>query len=198
MVKAQKAAQVGTSKKTAKLNLSPPAAAGGLYKQRKCSMQRPSFGPAWIRFSEVNISVSQVGALIGGKVKSNIEKGIFQNACPIRMSYVLNYTGISIPANSGYAAVSGKDKKWYIYRVNDMIRFLEERFGKPDITERSPTPAKFSGKKGIMVILGNGWNNARGHVTLWNGDICSDSCHFMGDPENGSFVPEVASLWILK
>ncbi|MGA6142607.1 hypothetical protein ACPEH4_22735, partial [Providencia sp. NPDC089930] len=34
--------------------------------------------------------------------------------------------------------------------------------------------------------------------TLWNGDFCSDSCVLMGDPENGSFVPEVASLWILK
>lgn len=26
------------------------------------------------------------------------------------MSYVLNYTGIPIPSNSGYATVSGKDK----------------------------------------------------------------------------------------
>ncbi|EPR3505036.1 type VI secretion system amidase effector protein Tae4 [Serratia marcescens] len=161
-------------------------------------MKKPLFGPAWIRFSEVNVNVKKVGALIGGKVESNIENGIFENACPIRMSYVLNYTGIPIPSNSGYATVSGKDKKWYLYRVNDMILFLEKNFGKPDITVKSPTPAKFSGKKGIMVIQGNGWRNASGHVTLWNGDICSDSCHFMGDPENGSFVPEVASLWILK
>ncbi len=106
-------------------------------------MKKPLFGPAWIRFSEVNVNVKKVGALIGGKVESNIENGIFENACPIRMSYVLNYTGIPIPSNSGYATVSGKDKKWYLYRVNDMILFLEKNFGKPDITVKSPTPAKF-------------------------------------------------------
>lgn len=45
---------------------------------------------------------------------------------------------------------------------------------------------------------GNSCSNARGHVTLWNGNICSDTCHFLGGAENGSFVPDVASLWILK
>ncbi|WP_312829678.1 T6SS effector amidase Tae4 family protein, partial [Pantoea anthophila] len=71
-------------------------------------------------------------------------------------------------------------------------------FGKPDLTVRSPKPASFNGKQGLIVFQGNGWSNARGHVTLWNGNICSDSCHFLGGAENGTFVPDVASLWILK
>ena len=54
--------------------------------------------------------------------------GIFQNACPIRMSYVLNYAGVPIPS-SGYAVVSGADKKWYMFRVNEMMTFLEQTFG---------------------------------------------------------------------
>ena len=39
-------------------------------------------------FSEVkDLSVSEVGEKIGGKVKLNIKNGTFQNACAIRMSY---------------------------------------------------------------------------------------------------------------
>lgn len=159
---------------------------------------RPSFSAAWNRFSEVNVNVQRVGGIIGGKVELNINAGVFENACPIRMSYVLNYTGLPIPSNSRYATVSGKDKKKYIYRVNDMMDFLVGVLGKPDLTENSPTPTSFNGKQGIILFQGNGWSNARGHVTLWNGNVCSDACHFIGGAENGSFVPTLASLWILK
>ncbi|HCC0827642.1 TPA: hypothetical protein M3111_004710, partial [Escherichia coli] len=52
-------------------------------------------------------------------------------------------------------------------------------------------------KKGIIVVKGHGWSNARGHVTLWNGSVCSDQCHLLNDPDNGTFVPEVGILWVL-
>jgi hypothetical protein len=97
---------------------------------RKCDPRRaqirPFFGTAWAKFSEVNVPVADVGKKIGGKVEQNIKSGVFQNACPIRMSYVLNYTGVPIPRSS-YAVVSGADGKWYMYRVNDMMSFLETR-----------------------------------------------------------------------
>ncbi len=98
---------------------------------------RPFFGVAWMKFSEVNLPVPDVGAKIGGRVDQNIKSGIFQNACPIRMSYVLNYTGVPIPQNP-YATASGSDGKWYRYRVNDMVTFLETTFGKPEKMAKSP------------------------------------------------------------
>lgn len=159
---------------------------------------RPNFMRAWIFFSEINVPVKEVGKKIGGHVQMNIDSGVFQNACPIRMSYVLNKCGILVPAGKKYAVVSGKDRKQYMYRVNDMIRYLEEIFGKPDVTMKSPKNSDFKGKKGIIVFLGSGWSNARGHVTLWNGAICSDACHFMGSDENGTFIPNAAHLWSLK
>jgi len=139
-----------------------------------------------------------VGKTIGGYVQTNVESGDFKNACPIRISYVLNNTGFPITKSARYASVSGADKRQYIYRVNDMMDYLNHNFGKPDKTVKSPTPANFSGMKGIIVVKGHGWDNARGHVTLWDGNRCSDSCHLMNDPDNGPFVPEVAALWILK
>nr|WP_233174907.1 MULTISPECIES: T6SS effector amidase Tae4 family protein [Delftia] len=50
---------------------------------------------------------------------------------------------------------------------------------------------------GIIVVKGHGWGNAIGHVTLWNGTECSDTCHLMSDPDNGTFVPDMASIWVL-
>lgn len=158
---------------------------------------RPNFIKAWSYFSAVNVPVKDVGKIIGGNVKSNIDSGIFQNACPIRMSYVLNSCGILIPKGKKYATVSGQDKLQYMFRVNDMISYLEEIFGKPEMIVKSPKEKDFNTKKGIIVFSGSGWSNARGHVTLWNGITCSDACHFMFSPENGTFVPEIGYLWEL-
>ncbi|MCG6201201.1 type VI secretion system amidase effector protein Tae4 [Psychromonas antarctica] len=157
---------------------------------------RPNFIRAWSFFSEINVSVKEVGEKIGGHVQINIDSGVFQNACPIRMSYVLNKCGILIPNGGKYAVVSGNDKKQYMYRVNDMILYLEDTFGKPDLIINSPKQTDFNDKKGIVVFSGSGWSNAGGHVTLWNGNICSDSCHFMNS-ENGSFTPEKGLFWSL-
>ena len=160
-------------------------------------MSRPSFADCWARFAEVNVSVAEVGKKIGGKVQANIDSRVFQNACPIRMSYVMNYAGVPIP-RTGYAVVSGSDGLWYLYRVNEMMTFLERSFGAPEHSANSPNPSHFFSKKGVIVVTGHGWTNARGHVTLWNGAVCSDSCHLGGDPSNGSFVPETAALWTLS
>lgn len=159
--------------------------------------ERPNFQKAWTAFKAVNIDVQAVGAKIGGKVKANIDSGIFQNACPIRISYALNRSGFKIKPKEKYAVVSGSDGNWYLFRVVDAINFLSDKFGTPDVVSKPPTMMEFSGKRGIMVTKGHGWSNATGHVTLWDGTICADTCHSAGDPSNGDFVPEVTYLWIL-
>ena len=161
---------------------------------------RPSFKRAWAAFMEVNVPVPAVGYLIGGNVRKNIELPYdvgFQNACPIRMSYVFNKTGFLVPKCARYAVVSGADHRWYMYRVPDMLRYLEDTFGKPDKVVKQPKPEDFVGLQGILVTKGRGWRDAVGHVTLWDGGRCSDVCHLTGDPKNGKFVPDVASIWIL-
>lgn len=162
---------------------------------------RPSFNSAWNAFMAVLMPVEAVGKKIGGYVQKNIEtpedRGGFANACPIRMSYVLNTTGFPIRKSPLFSSVSGADRRQYLYKVPDMMRYLEYVFGKPDKTVRSPKPSDFSGQRGILVVRGHGWKNAVGHVTLWNGRQCSDSCHLLGDPNNSTFVPDSASIWLL-
>lgn len=165
-------------------------------------MKRPSFQEAWNAFLMVRQPVSVVGKIIGGNVQKNIEipenEGGFANACPIRMSYVLNKTGAKIQRSPQWGMVTGGDANWYIYRVKDMMSYLESTFGKPDKIVTTPKPSDFSGMKGIIVVKGRGWGNASGHVTIWNGTSCADSCHLLHDPDNGSFTPDTAAIWILK
>lgn len=114
------------------------------------------------------------------------------------MSYVLNVTGFPIASGNRYETVSGGDKRQYIFRVADMMGYMERRFGKPDRTVKNPKPSDFADMKGIIVVKGHGWSNAWGHVTLWDGTKCSDTCHLLNDPDNGPFVPETASIWVLQ
>lgn len=157
-------------------------------------MGRPNFDVAWRLFAQVNIPVKGVGDLIGGKIKVNTDAGIFQNACPIRISYVLNRVGIPIP-RTPYKISSGADGRLYIIRVKDLLVFLEKTFGRPDFSARAPKPLNFAGEKGLLVVKGSGWGDASGHATLWNGTVCSDTCHLVGDAANGSFIPDNAYLW---
>ncbi|YCI28670.1 type VI secretion system amidase effector protein Tae4 [Erwinia sp. PK3-005] len=158
-------------------------------------MNRPLFLQAWNRYSEVNVSVSKVGEKIGGNVGLNISLGEkdlnqgFTNACAIRMSYVLNYTGSKIKRGA-WKTVSGKDKNWYIYRVRDFLSYMNEVYGKPDKSVINPTVHDFKGLNGILIFNVNGWSDASGHATLWNGNTCSDHCYFP--------LANEASIWILK
>ena len=98
--------------------------------------KRPKLFQAIHAFNDVNKSVSEVGSFIGGKVDYNINtltkaEGRFENACAIRISYVLNKNGIKIPSISGQT-VSGKNGNWYIYRVKTLIQYLKKIFGEPD------------------------------------------------------------------
>lgn len=160
------------------------------------STPRPKFLSIWGSFKSVYAdgNVTSVGNKIGGKVKHNIDLGVsdpnlgFTNACALRMSYALNYSGVSIPRGS-WKTVSGADNKWYIFRVKDLLTFLNHSFGKPDKVIKNPKPQDFSRLQGIL-IFNVSWSDASGHATLWDGKTCSDHCYF---PE-----AHEASIWVLK
>lgn len=161
------------------------------------ALPRPTLAAAWQKFNYIYSGGDLVatGDKIGGKVKYNIDLGKespqlgFTNGCAIRLSYVLNHTGMQIPFIDGQVS-SGADGKWYIFRVRELIRFLHSRMGSPDFAQRHPAPAHFKGRKGILVFEVAQWADAEGHATLWNGMTCSDNCYF---PK-----AEAAHLWSLQ
>lgn len=73
-----------------------------------------------------------------------------------------------------------------------MRNYLEKVLGKPDLIATVNYGKTFAGKKGIILFEVNGWIDATGHVTLWDGNTCmyNDDCYF----ERSKRV----MLWILK
>lgn len=165
---------------------------------------RPLFSKAWaasqIIYNKNDTDEERLGRvakIIGGQVAYNINNPDpnlrWQNTCAVRMSYILNYSGLKITP-AGRKTVSGKDKNWYFYRVSYLIDFLKSQWGEPKIV-KYPTVI---GKKGIILFQISGWSDARGHATLFNGNICYDHCYFKENEPEAKYITDRANFWELK
>jgi hypothetical protein len=119
---------------------------------------------------------------IGGKVEQNYNIGVFSNACATRISKALNGAGgahaipyfkAKGPNGKIEAQVSsGKNKKWYIFRVKILIDYLKSKYGKPEEYTNSEYKLKIDKRKGIIIFEVAGWVDATGHADIWDGSKC--------------------------
>jgi hypothetical protein len=129
---------------------------------------------------------------IGGKVKLNYDIGVFSNACATRISKALNYSGEEhlIPyytikdksgkkktqVSSGQYSPGKQDadepKKWYIFRLKILIKYLTEKYGEPEQSFSAEYKDRLNGRKGIIIFTVSKWKDATGHSDLWNGEEC--------------------------
>ncbi len=107
-------------------------------------MSRPFFAFAWAasqRNYDPSESGPKVAEVIGGYVEKNINNPDpaqrWSNTCAVRMSYILNEAGLIIPKIPGQT-VSGADKRQYFFRVRNLITFLQQRWGKPEVVVYPP------------------------------------------------------------
>ncbi|WP_216353081.1 type VI secretion system amidase effector protein Tae4 [Snodgrassella alvi] len=165
---------------------------------------RPLFSKAWAASQKIynrndteQERLDRVADTIGGRVAFNInnvdEKHKWKNTCAVRMSYILNYSGLKIQP-AGENTVTGKDKNYYYFRVNNLIDFLELQWGKPEII-KYPTVI---GKKGIILFQISGWSDATGHATLFDGSKCYDHCYFSENEPEKKYFTDQANFWELK
>ena len=139
---------------------------------------------------------ARVAQLLGGKVAFNINtpgNRAWKNTCAVRMSYMLNAAGVYIPYLKG-KTVSGADKRWYFHYVKDVITFLRQRWGEPDLVAAYPNGTELVGKRGVILFEVNGWNDAAGHASLWNGTQCYDHCYF--NAPGASYTTNRANFWV--
>ena len=68
------------------------------------------------------------------------------------------------------AVSSSADKKWYLYRVSDMKKFIIKHIGGTPL--KGSTANSFKGKKVVIVFNDCNWSDATGHVDLFNGIQC--------------------------
>lgn len=127
-----------------------------------------------------NHEAGKVFTDIGGKVKLNYDIGVFKNACATRVSKALNFSmgDHEIPffktegadGNDIVQVSSGGKKRWYIYRVNALIKYLSMTYGTPKIVSPGNYKQTLKGKKGIIIFEIKGWTDATGHADLWDGE----------------------------
>lgn len=160
-----------------------------------------AFASAWAASRRIYNATSpgeRVAQLAGGEVAANIrdKKRPWENTCAVRMSYILNQSGLTVPAMSGQT-VKGGDKRNYFFRVKDIIAFLKFRWGTPEIVAYPPAGGgSLVGRKGIILFEVQGWSNASGHATLFNGTICYDHCYF--NEPGVTYRTARANFWALQ
>jgi hypothetical protein len=165
-------------------------------------MTRPSFSLAWAasqRIYDAADSGKKVAEVIGGYVAKNINnpnpEQRWDNTCAVRMSYILNQSGLIIPRIPAQT-VSGADQRQYFFRVKNLMSFLVQQWGKADIVKSSPKVGDaLLGKKGVILFQVSCWGDAQGHATLYNGSMCYDHCYF--NEPGANYHTDRANFWSL-
>lgn len=144
----------------------------------------PSFAALQANYP-LDTDSSKVFQDIGGEATQSWVGG---NSCVVRMCKAFNYAGKAflIPGTSpGFLTVKGADKLNYGIRVMEFIDFLQTSYKIPDIvkTGSAMTADSFKGKTGIIAWLIDGWSDARGHFTLWDGSkgLFEGAHHYFDD-----------------
>jgi len=136
---------------------------------------------------------------LGGELN---QSWVGPNSCVMRMSKAFNYAGKDheIPKSpKGLLTVKGGDGKNYAIRVIEFIDYLHTHYRNPDMvkTGSAMKPESFT-DKGIIAWLIDGWSDARGHFTLWDGSqgLFEGEHHYFADfgpsaPQNGPHMVKV-------
>ncbi|MBP1126289.1 MULTISPECIES: type VI secretion system amidase effector protein Tae4 [Pseudomonas] len=166
-------------------------------------MSKPFFAAAWAASQQIYDPMNsggRVASVVGGYVEKNINNPDpsqkWSNTCAVRMSYILNYSGVIVPKIQGQT-VSGGDQRQYFFRVKNLIDFLRQQWGKPDVVKYPPSGGgALAGKKGLILFEVSGWADAQGHATLFDGNICYDHCYFNEPGVN--YHTDKANFWSLS
>lgn len=182
-------------------------------KSPKITPRRPRFDDMWNNYPE-GLDAEEAYKKAGGAVyeayiyaqkKGSIE---YRNACAIRISMALNGAEHRIPSGTQPEGkmyrLSGTGGKYaYFLKKDDVAKFIKSRWKAPEIVVTGSGEDKkkaILGKRGLIIFDVQGWDNARGHVTLWNGEKCIDTCYFDAASIPGSINAKTIKyeFWELK
>lgn len=178
------------------------ATAGGA--SARLEIKRPAFQSLWNAYAEVgNMTAPDVYELIGGNVAEHrrANPDDYANACALRMSRGFNNGGYVIPSGTVIPAtpiyrVRGDDGLPYIMRVDGVIHFVKHNWGNADKVLQPDQVEQLAGLKGLLMMEVSGWNDATGHVTLWDGVRTGDGTDYQ-NPHSHSYGGRVVLTRIL-
>lgn len=164
-------------------------------------MTKPAFKVAWAASQKIynpTNAAEQVALVVGGEIAANIhdKKNPWKNTCAVRISYILNQSGLPIPAIPGKTKKGG-DHRNYFFRVKDVIAFLKQKWGAAEVIAYPPAGGgALANRKGLILFEVQGWRDASGHATLFNGVSCYDHCYF--NEAGVTYRTNQAHFWALK
>jgi hypothetical protein len=143
--------------------------------ERLSTNRFPAFQSMWDNYP-ADHEPAAVKKAIGGKV----DAGWIENTCTIRLSHAFNYSGQPIPPNHpGLNTVSGGDGKFYAFRVREMRRYIEAKYGEPKLHASGPEAfLAVTNKRGVIMFDVRGWRDATGHFDVWNGKAARHDAYF--------------------
>ncbi|MBX2953339.1 MAG: hypothetical protein KF870_12600 [Leadbetterella sp.] len=171
--------------------------------------------PSWSAFQAAfpkknggQMPSSEVYSLVGGALYNNhlANPIAYSNACAVRVSRGLNYSGVTIPEISGQTE-KGADNKNYFLSAKSLNAWMRKTFGTPTGsnhltgsqggTNGVNFPNLLQGKKGIYIMIANypGTNyfGATGHADILESGTCPDNrCYF--NPKGGVYYIDVWPL----
>lgn len=134
---------------------------------------------------------SQVYQLVGGHPYQAYLAGNpnYQNACALRISRALNYSGNIIPIfknnNNEQKTERGTDNLNYILDASSLLAYLKKTFPNSTpihLVNKTPTEIKtaLNGKWGIYIMIpkNRATFGASGHADFWSNTGCLSGCYF--------------------
>lgn len=172
------------------------ASAGGT--STAITARRPSWADMKKYYPDSSVATADLyDVKIGGAFKNLYKHAAYANTCAVRMSYALNRSGLKLgKAPSAGGSMKGGDDYLYWIRVGDLKGELAKQFKNADaelslkiipasllgdadrmsalFKERVKQAqdfldTKLASKNGIVVFEVQGWGDASGHFTLWDG-----------------------------
>jgi hypothetical protein len=146
---------------------------------------KPTLANLWAHFPDhiQYPNLKSLYTMLGGGAERNINTpgfGAEGNTCASRLSIAFNRSvapiSSRIAAASGAKTLTAADGSSIIFRVADFRKYLLRTLGKPTIDNTSPYDSAFRGRRGVIAFNVN-WNNATGHIALWNGLTYREPAH---------------------
>jgi hypothetical protein len=147
----------------------------------------------------------QVYSLVGDETLTayNRDPIHYQNACALRVSRALNYSGVNIPQITGQT-YKGSDNKNYFLSSAKLFNFMKKTFGNGNIVLKQSDggangrlfQSKLAGHKGVYIMQASYPSKfgALGHATLFDGNDCIGGHNYF----NATGGVDTITLWILN
>lgn len=145
-------------------------------------MPKPHLDALWKAFPDHHQypTLKDLYTWLGGAAEKNINVqgfGPTGNTCASRLGVAFNKAGARIDATLVPGQTIGTaDGTRIIYKVAVFRQYLFKTLGKPALDNISPFDSAFHGKRGIVAFSVN-WQNATGHLALFNGATYREPDH---------------------